>query len=73
MNILYDSHTDTLTLSFSNEKILDSDEDKPGIIIDYGAKGKIVEMEILNASQRVTNPQELNFRVIGSNQTTLAH
>ncbi len=63
MNILYDPHTDTLTLSFSNVDIVESDEEKPGIILDYAADGSIVEMEILDASKRMPNPQEVNFRV----------
>jgi len=63
MNILYDPHTDTLTLSFSDAPIAESDEEKPGVILDYGVDGAIVEMEILNASRRMANPQEVNFRV----------
>lgn len=63
MNILYDPQTDTMTLSFSNAPIIESDEEKPGIILDYGADGSIVEMEILDASKRMPNPQEVNFRV----------
>ena len=63
MNILYDPHTDTLTLSFSTAPIIESDEEKPGVILDYGADGSIIEMKILNASRRVNNPQEMNFRV----------
>ena len=42
-------------------KIAESDEDKPGVILDYDANGDLVSMEILDASRHVTNSQTVEF------------
>lgn len=41
--------------------IAESDEDKPGVILDYDAVGNIVGMEILDASKRITNPRRVEY------------
>ncbi len=41
----------------------ESDEDKPGVIIDYDKAGNIVGLEILNASRRVENPRAVEYAV----------
>jgi uncharacterized protein YuzE len=50
MKLKYDKEVDILYISFSDEAIYESDEDKKGIILDYSARGSIVGIEILNAS-----------------------
>lgn len=42
----------------------ESDEDKPGIILDYDAAGNLVSLEILDASRRVRLPTQIEYRVI---------
>jgi uncharacterized protein YuzE len=37
----------------------ESDEAKPGVILDYDIEGNIVGLEILNASKRVDNPKAI--------------
>jgi uncharacterized protein YuzE len=59
MKVIYDPETDVLRLLFSAAAIQESDEDKPGVILDYDQAGNIVGMEILNASQRVENPRSV--------------
>ena len=34
----------------------------PGIVLDYDAVGEIVSIEILDASQRVTDAQRVDFQ-----------
>ncbi len=65
MKVTYDTETDSLTIVF-NEKaaIAESDEDKPGIILDYDAAGNLVSLEILDASQRVGMPTQIEYRMI---------
>jgi uncharacterized protein YuzE len=65
MKITYDPETDTLTIRLKNVHISESDELQEGIIADYDAKGKIVGLEILDASERVTEPQNLLFESMG--------
>ena len=56
MKVNYDSKTDTLTVIFRDAPVAESDEDRPGVIIDYDASGYIVAIEVLEASQRVEEP-----------------
>jgi len=41
------------------------DELREGIIIDYGHDGKIVSMEILDASEQVPEPQDIFYELKG--------
>ena len=41
----------------------ESDEDKPGVILDYDERGDLVSMEILDASRRVTEATKMEFQV----------
>ncbi len=61
MKVKYDKGTDTLYFSFSDEKIYESDEEKKGIILDYAKNGKIVGIELLNASKQVNNPVKVEY------------
>lgn len=61
MKITYDPETDTLTLVLKDAPVAESDEDKPGIILDFDDSGEIVGLEILDASQRVTEPRRVDF------------
>ena len=53
MKVRYDRKVDVLYITFSEKKIKESDEDKPGIILDYAQDGSIVGLEILDASKRI--------------------
>ncbi len=59
----YDQQVDVLTVVFSDALVEESDEVKPGVIIDYDAAGNVVGMEILDASKRVENPAAMEFAV----------
>jgi uncharacterized protein YuzE len=63
MKVIYDPATDTLTVIFSDAPIVESDEEKPGIIWDYDAAGNLVSLEILDASQRVALPSRIEYQV----------
>jgi hypothetical protein len=41
----------------------ESDEDKPGVILDYDDKGNLVSLEILDASRRGTVPSNIEYQV----------
>ena len=63
MKVNYDRETDTLTVIFSEAPVVESDEDKPGVILDYDAKGNLVSLEILDASSRVNVPSKIEYQV----------
>ena len=65
MRVVYDSRTDTLTIILADTPIAESDEDKPGVILDYDASGNIVSMEVLDASQRVLQPTRIEYELTG--------
>ena len=53
MKVKYDEEVDVLTIKFSDAPIEESDQDKPGVILDYDKAGNIVGLEIRNASKRI--------------------
>ncbi len=63
MKVKYDKEVDILYISFSQEPVKESDEDKPGIIIDYSERGDIVGIEILNASKKMPHPTKFEYEV----------
>ncbi len=65
MKITYDPEVDILRILFSNTQIEESDEDKPGVILDYDKDGNIVGLEILDASKRMENPRAIEYAVAG--------
>lgn len=65
MKVIYDSETDTLSLLFRDKPVAESDELREGLIIDYDSDGKIVSVEVLDASQHVTEPQGIAYEVRG--------
>jgi uncharacterized protein YuzE len=63
MKVIYDHETDILTVIFTETPVAESDEDKPGVILDYDEKGNLVSLEILDASQRVNVPSKIEYQV----------
>jgi len=61
MKVKYDKNMDILYLSFSDARIYESDEEKKGIILDYASDGKIVGIELLNASEQMSNPVKVEY------------
>lgn len=64
MKIQYDEHTDTLTVVLRDgAKVAESDEEKPGVILDYDEAGQLVSLEILDVSKRGTEAKKIEFSV----------
>src|SRR5437016_9266124 len=64
MKVTYDPEVDVLRILFRDAPIEESDEDKPGVILDYDKDGNVVGLEVLNASQRIENPRALGPRLL---------
>ena len=63
MKVIFDPETDTLSIIFRDEKISESDEVREGMIIDYSKDGKIVSIEIIDASEQIAEPQGILYEL----------
>ena len=63
VKVTYDPEVDVLRIVLSDSAIEESDEDKPGVILDYDKDGNVVGLEILEASKRITNPRSVEYAV----------
>jgi uncharacterized protein YuzE len=64
MKVVYDKRTDTLSVVLREDSaVAESDEEKPGVILDYDEQGNLVSLEILDASRRVTEARSVEFQM----------
>lgn len=61
--VRYDKETDILYISFSSEPVAESDEDKPGVILDYSVSGTLVGIELLDASRKMPQPNAIEMEL----------
>lgn len=61
MKVNYDAGTDSLTVVLRDAPVAESDEDKPGVILDYDDQGNLVSIEVLDASTRVEDPRSITL------------
>ena len=66
MKVTYDPEVDVLTILLNDSPVEESDEDKPGLILDYDRSGNVVGLEILNASKRVGDLTSVEYAVTRS-------
>jgi uncharacterized protein YuzE len=53
MRIHYDPKLDALYIRLDDSKVVESDEVKPGIVLDFNAKKQVVGIEVLKLKRRV--------------------
>jgi uncharacterized protein YuzE len=64
MKVAYDRRTDTLSVILKDDtSVAESDEEKPGVILDYDSDGNLISLEILDASRRVTDARRVEFQL----------
>ncbi len=63
MKLKYDREVDILYIKLNDAPIEESDEDHPGVVLDYDAEGQIVGIEIMNASKRAIQPTEVELEI----------
>lgn len=59
MKTHYDVETDALYLRFADTPVSESEEVRPGIVFDFDAEGRIVAVEILDATEHLANGADL--------------
>ena len=52
LHVKYDRVADSLYIKFRDDRVADSEEVKPGVIVDYNEKGEVVGVEVLWFSRR---------------------
>ena len=63
MKVTYDPRTDSLTVILKEGvAVAESNEDKPGVILDYDEHGDLLSFEILDASRRVTETRKIEYQ-----------
>ncbi len=63
MKVIFDPQVDVLRIIFRDVPIEESDEEKPGVILDYDKDGMIVGVEILDASKQNINPRSIEYSI----------
>jgi len=63
MKVIYDRETDTLSLILREGPVAESDELREGLIVDYDRAGHIVSLEVLDASEHVSDPASIAFEM----------
>ena len=63
MKVTYDPDVDVLRILLNDAPIEESDEDKPGVILDYDKNGNVVGLEVLEASKRISTPRSVEYAV----------
>ena len=61
MKVIYDNETDTLSIILSDGKVAESDEARDGLILDYDKGGRLVSLELLDASDQIKEPESVEF------------
>lgn len=62
MRFHYDNKKDALYIRFDESPYQESDEVEEGIMFDYDAKRKLIGIEILNASKKLTAPVRASLK-----------
>jgi uncharacterized protein YuzE len=56
MKVRHDPEADALYIRFSDADVAQTSEVRPDVMFDYDGKGRIVGIEILNASKNISSP-----------------
>ncbi len=64
MKVIYKKEVDVLLIQLADGKVAESEESKPGVIIDYDEGGNVLRIEILNTSKHSDSPNMLDYELI---------
>jgi uncharacterized protein YuzE len=66
MRIVLDKDSDALYFRLDESRIVDSEEIKPGVIVDYDADDRVVGVEFLKISSRASKEQlsSIQFQLV---------
>jgi uncharacterized protein YuzE len=61
MKVIYDKETDTLSIILTEGRVAVSDEAREGLVLDYDKDGRLVSLELFDASEQVKQPESVEF------------
>lgn len=65
MKIEYDPKADAMYIRLKAGTVADSDEVRPGVVLDFDAEGRVLGIEMLDVSLRADNPREMAMELVG--------
>ena len=66
MKIEYDQQADAMYIRLRAGKVAESDEVRPGVVLDFDSSGQVLGIEMIDVSERTDNPRELAMELIGA-------
>ena len=63
MNVRYDRASDVLTIRPREGEVAESDDGRPRVTLDFDTDGRLLAIEILDASRNVALPGSVTFEV----------
>ena len=61
----YDPKADAIYVRLLEGEVTESDEVRPGIVLNFDIDGRGLDIEMLDVSLRTDNPRELAWELIG--------
>ena len=65
MKIEYDQQADAMYIRLRAGDVAESEEVRPGVVLDFDTPGQVLGIEMLDVSKRTDNPRELAMELIG--------
>ena len=65
MKIEYDPKADAMYIRLLAGEVTESEEVRPGVVLDFDVNGRVLGIEMLDVSLRTDNPRELAMELIG--------
>lgn len=65
MKVHFDERAEALYIRLADDKVLDSEQVQPGVILDFNAAGQVIGMELLKVNEYIPVSQlkHLDFEV----------
>ena len=65
MKVHFDRESDALYIRLDDSRIVESEEVKPGVVLDFNEQNQVVGVEILDAGKRVpeSSLKQIHFEV----------
>ena len=65
MKIEYDQQADAMYIRLRAGDVAESEEVRPGVVLDFDTQGQVLGIEMLDVSKRTDTPRELAMELIG--------